>query len=94
MASDRTVMLTTKDNPYDPYSKFDEWYAFDTQMGYNTCSYLARIARTSEGLSDADNDAEIERAIDEILVLNLTGNYKKNVYLGGKLQTTPPGGSS
>jgi len=91
--ADRIVMLTTKDNPYDPYVDFDEWYAFDTQKGYNTCAYLARIARTSNGISDSDNDAEVERAIDEIVDLNLTGNYQKNIYIAGKLQNTLPGGS-
>ena len=93
MANDRVVMLTTADNPYDPYNKWDEWYAFDTQKGYNSCAYLARITRTTDGVSDEENDAEIERAIDDICRLNLTCNYQKNVYLDGVLQkNTPPGG--
>lgn len=71
------VMLTTEDNPYNPLTDFDDWYAYDTQHGYHTCSYLARIAMTSEDLTDEENDAEINRAIDEILAFNLTGNYKK-----------------
>lgn len=70
-------MLTTEDNPYNPFTQFDDWYAFDTQKKYNTCAYLARIAMTSDDLTDAENEAEIDRAIDEILSLNLTGNYKK-----------------
>ena len=68
-------MLTTSDNPYDPFTQFDEWYAFDVQKGYNTCAYLARIANTSDELSDTDNDLELDSAIDEILKFNLTGNY-------------------
>lgn len=71
------VMLTTEDNPYDPFEQFDDWYAYDTQSGYNTCSYLARIAATSDDLTEEENHAEIVRAIDEILSYNLTGNYKK-----------------
>lgn len=69
-------MLTTEDNPYDPFTQFDEWYAFDTQNGYNTCSYLARIAITSDELSDTDYDQALDAAIDEIMEYNLTGNYK------------------
>lgn len=69
-------MLTTEDNPYDPFTQFDEWYAFDTQNGYNTCSYLARIAMTSNELSDTDYDQALDAAIDEIVEYNLTGNYK------------------
>lgn len=69
-------MLTTEDNPYDPFTQFDEWYAFDVQKGYNTCAYLARIAFTSDELSDTDYDIALDHAIDEILFYNLTGNYK------------------
>lgn len=59
--------LTTLDNPYDPFTQFDEWYQYDTTNGYNTCAYLARIAATSSELSDEDNNLEIERAINEIM---------------------------
>ena len=69
-------MLTTEDNPYDPFTQFDEWYAFDIQKGYNTCAYLARIAVTSDELSETDNDQALDAAIDEIMEFNLTGNYK------------------
>lgn len=77
---ERSVYLTTTDNPYDPKTQFDQWYSFDVSKGYNSCAYLARIAKTSDGLSDSLNDSEIERAIDEIVHFNLTGNYKKVVY--------------
>lgn len=70
-------MLTTTDNPFDPFTDFDEWYAWDERAGYHTCSYLARIARTSDALSDADQDLAIERAIDEICEFNVLGIYKK-----------------
>lgn len=81
---ERSVYLTTTDNPYDPKTQFDQWYSFDVSKGYNSCAYLARIAKTSDGLSDSLNDSEIERAIDEIVHFNLTGNYKKVVYEGDK----------
>lgn len=65
--------LTTSDNPFSPITQFDEWFEYDEEKGYHTCSYLARIAATSPDLSDADNDEEIERAVDEIVKLNLLG---------------------
>lgn len=71
------VALTTTDNPFSPFTQFREWYAFDTQKGYNTCAYLGRLARISNGVSDDDNAKTIEDAIDEIVKLNLTGRYKK-----------------
>ena len=30
-------LLTTVDNPFNPHTNFDEWYAFDLRMGYDTC---------------------------------------------------------
>jgi hypothetical protein len=70
-------MLTTLDNPYDPFKQFDEWYAFDESMGYHTCSYVARIAKTSNELSEEDESLAIEQAINEIISLNVLGIYKK-----------------
>lgn len=69
--------LTTFDNPYDPFEEFDPWYAFDCAKGYNSCSLLDRIARTSSQLSDEENDSEIERAIDEIIKYDVENIYKK-----------------
>lgn len=69
--------LTTVDNPFDPFTQFDEWFAHDNDHGYFSCAYLDRIARTSDQLSEAENDAEIERAIDEIIRLDPLNIYKK-----------------
>ena len=69
--------LTTFDNPYDPFEQFDSWNRFDTDKGYCSCSYLDRIARTSDQLTDEENDREIERAIDEIIKYDFRNIYKK-----------------
>lgn len=69
--------LTTVDNPYDPFTQPEAWYRFDEGKGYHSCSYLARIARTSDQLSDAENEEEMERAIDDIVKYNPLGIYKK-----------------
>ena len=70
-------MLTTIDNPFDPIKQFDQWFMFDVEKGYNSSAYLARIARTSEQLSDYENESEIERAIDEIIFYDFRNIYKK-----------------
>jgi len=70
-------MLTTIDNPYDPFSQWDEWFAWDANAGYHTPSYLARVVRTSDDLSEADQSLAIEEAIDEICELNPLGLYRK-----------------
>lgn len=70
-------MLTTEDNPYDPFDQYELWQGFDESKGYFTESYLARLALTSPDLEAADQNQAIEDAIDDIVRLNLTGNYKK-----------------
>lgn len=69
--------LTTKDNPFNPLTQFHDWFLFDIEKGYYTCSYLARIAKTSNLLTDHENDLEIERAIDEIIKLDFRNIYVK-----------------
>lgn len=69
--------LTTTDNPFDPFTDFDKWYAFDEAKGYHSCSYLARIAKPCSYFGDEANINEVNRAIDEICKFNLTGNYTK-----------------
>lgn len=70
-------MLTTIDNPFDPFNQFDSWIQFDLDKGYNSCAYLDRIARTSDQLSDSENEDEIERAIDEIIKYDFMNIYLK-----------------
>jgi hypothetical protein len=70
-------MLTTSDNPYNPFTEFDSWYAFDESHGYHTTAYLARIVVSSPDLSEHDQSEAIEDAIDEIVELNVLGIYKK-----------------
>lgn len=71
------VMLTTVDNPFDPFDEFSSWYMFDVESGYNSCAYLARIAKTSDQFTEVENDEEIERAIDEIIKYDFRNIYIK-----------------
>lgn len=71
------IAITTVDNPFDPFTKYDDWFAWDTDMGYGTCAYLARITRSSDELSSTDQDLALEYAIDEIIKEDVLGLYKK-----------------
>lgn len=71
------VMLTTIDNPYDPFTEFDAWNAYDVSKGYYTCAYLGRIVKTSNMLSQEDESLAVDYAVDEIIKENILGIYKK-----------------
>ena len=71
------VMLSTVDNPFDPFDNFVSWYMYDVEAGHNSCAYLARIAKTSEQFTDTENEEEIERAIDEIIQYDFRNIYVK-----------------
>ena len=73
------TFVTTMDNPYDYFTQFDDWYAFDTQKGYNTCAYIARIATASNEMSERDYIEAVNDAVNEILRFNVLGIYKKIV---------------
>ena len=77
MNEEEDYMLTTIDNPFNPWHNFADWQAFDVAKGYHTTSFLARIAISSDELSEADQDQAINDAIDEIVKYNVLGLYRK-----------------
>lgn len=71
------VAITTFDNPYDPFTEFNLWFLYDELNGYHTCSYLDRVAKTSDHFTDQQNAEIIEKAIDEMIRLDFRNIYKK-----------------
>lgn len=72
-----SCLLTTVDNPFDPYEQFSSWFMFDIEKGYNSCGYLARIAQINDEMTQKEIDEEIERAIDEIIRYDFLNLYRK-----------------
>jgi hypothetical protein len=70
-------MLTTVDNPFDPFTQFDEWFHWDEAAGYHTMSLLARLAMVGEDLPEADQNLAIQSTIDEIVAENVSGKFRK-----------------
>lgn len=71
------VRLTTIDNPYDPFEDFEHWYLYDIELGHNCCELLARFAMLSDSMTDKENDSELNRAIDEIILNDPMNVFKK-----------------
>lgn len=71
-------MLTTVDNPFDPFDNFNDWFQFDCDHHYDSCGLLARTIGNS--LDDSLPTEEIkitESAIDEIVKNDMLNRYTK-----------------
>lgn len=87
------TMLSTIDNPYDPFDHFDEWYAYDMllarQENRNTCcGYLAAVSQMSDDISEKEFEDIIEETIDDICELNLNGKFIKVTKNGSNMAKT------
>lgn len=79
-------MLTTVDNPYDPFIDFDRWLDFDERNKYFTNGLLARLTITSPNFTEKETNLAIDHAVDDILFLfpgMYKRVYKKKVLEGG-----------
>lgn len=70
-------MLTTVDNPYSPFTEWDQWYRFDEARGYHSTGLLARVVKSSDDLSEPDQELAIDNAIEEIVKENVSGMHRK-----------------
>jgi len=75
--SNQEYMLTTVDNPFSPFTQFDEWLVWDHNAGYDTPALLDRIANQSDEMSEADQAQAIDLAMDEIVRENVSGMHTK-----------------
>ena len=79
IADDSEFLLSTVDNPYNPFSHWDEWLAFDTEKGYSTCGLLARLSENvfNDNMSDEWNDMRLREAIDNFIEIDPLRLYCK-----------------
>ena len=74
---EKGYMLTTLDNPFDPFNDFTSWYMFDCEKGHNTSARLARIANIDSDMSQKEVEDEMDRAMDFIVKYDLEDKYVK-----------------
>lgn len=67
MSRSYDFMLTTTDNPYDPFTQFTDWYKFDMIKGYDCCGLLARESETNDLYGEERNEEIIENAVNRIV---------------------------
>lgn len=73
----KETMLTTIDNPFDPFEQFTSWFMFDVEKGYNTCGRLMRIAKVSEDMSEVEKDNAVDEAMETLIKYDFLDIYKK-----------------
>lgn len=61
------IMITTVDNPWNPFENYNEWLSYDTAKGYHTNERLARLAHISDVLPDPVNYQIIEDAMNQMI---------------------------
>ena len=70
-------MLSTIDNPFNPFEDYSSWLMFDKEKGYDSAERLMRIAKLTDDMTQKEENEEIERAIDEILKYDILNVYIK-----------------
>lgn len=70
-------MVTTMDNPWNPFDHPREWQAYDRSHGYRTRDLLAYFSFNSTKLEEEDYQEELNNAIDRLLEFNPFGMHYK-----------------
>lgn len=73
----KQFMLTTIDNPFNPFDDYHAWLSFDKENNYDSSERLMRIANLTDEMSMIEEEKEIERAIDEIIKYDILNIYQK-----------------
>lgn len=64
------VLISTIDNPFNPFLDFDNWYAEDIRLGHDTSGLMQRLFVDYPDMSDRDNAIEYARVVRELFQLD------------------------
>ena len=70
-------MLTTVDNPYNPFEQFAQWDLYDKEQGHETCSLIARLSQLSYDMTQKEENDEYDRVVELIIQRDPFDKYKK-----------------
>ena len=82
MAKETEFMLTTVDNPFDPFDDFISWRMYDIKKSSEVgllpcCEYVAKMSEITDDMNQKERNTEIERVIDDIIKYNTVRAFKK-----------------
>ena len=64
-------LLTTTDNPFNPFTEYVQWYLEDVRIGHDTCGLIARLSAAATDIDD-DSDLAVMR---DIVTYNFSGKH-------------------
>lgn len=70
-------MITTFDNPFDPFEQFHEWYSFDKEHDYDSSEKVMRLANIADDMPEIVQIRAINSAIDRLIALDFANIYTK-----------------
>lgn len=77
VATDIGYLITTLDNPINPFEDFTAWYLEDQRLGYHSWEKVSRFMSESPNLTHQEELDNIEKAIDELIAIDFLGIYRK-----------------
>lgn len=75
----KELRITTSDNPYDPFTHWEQWLLFDTNAGYNTCGRLATVTFVHDSMTHIEIYEEVERGIEQLIKIGSINKQGKIV---------------
>lgn len=69
-------MLTTKDNPWNPITDWDHWYAYDEMLGYHTSGLIARLYTKTPEFGEAQQLFDVSDVYARIIEIDALGVYR------------------
>lgn len=65
--NNKELRVTTADNPYNPFTHWEQWLLYDTNAGYNTCGRLASITFLHDSMTEEEIYESVDHGIDQLI---------------------------
>lgn len=70
-------MITTIDNPWNPFTHYHEWLDHDTQHGYHTDQWIAILSKSSSDLPMEEQEELVDFGCQRLLEVDPYGLHVK-----------------
>lgn len=74
------MFITTYDNPFDPFTDFNQWNSYDIQLGYNTCALIDRVYQAFSDSNNSNENDENQNDAERVESMKRIVSLMPNVY--------------